>query len=84
MSERRDIGHGVSIEPHRLRGKIDGVLYWHPCINGGLREGWVPIRPKNPGGWDVVSEDPLTLTPSLRCRACGHHGWIRAGAWVPA
>jgi hypothetical protein len=31
--------------------------------------------------WDVVQQDPLTLSPSLLCRACGSHGWIRSGKW---
>jgi hypothetical protein len=34
--------------------------------------------------WQVVSWEPLTLSPSLLCRACGDHGFIRAGRWVPA
>lgn len=33
--------------------------------------------------WDVVSWDPLTLEPSILCGECGHHGYIRDGAWVP-
>lgn len=37
--------------------------------------------------WDLVSEDPLTLTPSILQRQgdlCTHHGWVTAGKWVPA
>lgn len=34
--------------------------------------------------WQVLSLDPLTLSPSTRCRACGLHGFIRDGRWVPA
>ncbi len=34
--------------------------------------------------WDVVNATPLTLSPSLLCRTCGHHGFIRDGKWVPA
>lgn len=34
--------------------------------------------------WQVESWDPLTLSPSLLCRRCGDHGFIRAGRWVPA
>ena len=33
--------------------------------------------------WDVLSWDPLTLSPSLLC-SCGDHGWIRGGRWVRA
>lgn len=34
--------------------------------------------------WQVESWEPLTLSPSLLCRTCGLHGFIRAGRWVPA
>lgn len=34
--------------------------------------------------WDVLSENPLTLSPSLLCRTCGNHGFVREGKWVPA
>lgn len=34
--------------------------------------------------WQVQSWEPLTLTPSLLCRTCGNHGFIRDGKWVPA
>lgn len=34
--------------------------------------------------WDIVSLEPLTLTPSLLCRICGDHGHITNGRWVPA
>jgi hypothetical protein len=34
--------------------------------------------------WEVVTWEPLTLSPSLLCRECGDHGFIREGRWVPA
>lgn len=34
--------------------------------------------------WTVESWEPLTLSPSLLCRLCGDHGFIRDGRWVPA
>lgn len=34
--------------------------------------------------WQVESWEPLTLSPSLLCRRCGDHGFIRGGVWVPA
>jgi hypothetical protein len=34
--------------------------------------------------WTVEAWEPLTLSPSLLCRSCGDHGFIRAGAWVRA
>lgn len=38
----------------------------------------------NGSKWTVESWEPLTLSPSLLCRACGDHGFIRAGKWVKA
>lgn len=34
--------------------------------------------------WTVEAWEPLTLSPSLLCGACGCHGFIRGGKWVPA
>jgi hypothetical protein len=34
--------------------------------------------------WTVESWEPLTLSPSLLCRVCGDHGFIRQGKWEPA
>src|SRR5260221_14686088 len=32
--------------------------------------------------WELVSKEPLTLSPSFMCH-CGHsHGFIREGLWV--
>ena len=90
-----DIGHGVSIELRRLHDPnatpgnpppVVGVAYRHPNGKSGECEGWVPFKDRyiEGQGWDVLSEEPLTLSPSLLCRTCGHHGFIRNGQWVPA
>lgn len=34
--------------------------------------------------WTVESWEPLTISPSVLCRTCGDHGWIRDGMWIPA
>lgn len=34
--------------------------------------------------WTLVSLEPLTIQPSLRCLTCGAHGFITDGKWVPA
>jgi hypothetical protein len=31
--------------------------------------------------WQVESWDPLTISPSILCGSCGHHGYIRQGRW---
>lgn len=43
------------------------------------------IEPAHPS-WTVDSWEPLTISPSVLCRAegCGDHGFIREGKWVPA
>jgi hypothetical protein len=74
-----------------------GLTYEHPApTETGVCRGGVAFdlpevrtvmeRTNIPGRavWQVESWDPLTLSPSLLCGACGHHGFIRAGAWVPA
>jgi hypothetical protein len=44
------------------------------------------VRRAFPGShvWAVESWEPLTVSPSVLCRECGHHGFIREGRWVPA
>jgi hypothetical protein len=37
----------------------------------------------SPPYWKVECWDPLTLSPSLKC-ACGDHGFVQQGRWVPA
>jgi hypothetical protein len=33
--------------------------------------------------WQLVQLDPLTVAPSILCRGCGLHGYLRAGRWEP-
>lgn len=64
-----------------------GIHEWHKTKNGKWCVGWIPFSssPIATGDtWDVQSLDPLTLSPSLLCQACGSHGFIRNGAWVEA
>jgi len=55
------------------------------CYSGITFAGPVQARiaPKDTT-WNVESTEPLTLSPSLLCRLCGDHGFIRAGRWVRA
>jgi hypothetical protein len=77
---KTDIGHGVSVELRYVEGELDSVMYWHePC-----GEDCVPVKPCWKHGWDVLSLEPLTLSPSLLCKVCGKHGFIQEGKWIPA
>jgi hypothetical protein len=77
-----DIGHWVSIERRYLDGNLVGVVYYHNC-GGHLRAGWIPLD-GSLTAWTLGATSPLTVSPSLLCRSCGHHGFIRVGQWVPA
>src|SRR6185437_3504546 len=69
-----------------------GGVFWHraPDKPGGWCCGSFhfeqPRHQFTPGPvetWQLISRDPLTLSPSFLCH-CGHHGWLRDGKWVPA
>ncbi len=91
---RIDIGGGHEIS-YYTRGDDDarhvGLIDSHvksdgsPCSGGSVlfdvaENDDFPDAAK----WQVISEEPLTLSPSLLCRICGSHGWIRDGVWVAA
>lgn len=66
-----------------------GLIERHVC-NGVISGGSVPFAheralavPSSPV-WTVQQVEPLTLTPSIACHRCPHHGWIRDGRWVDA
>lgn len=72
-----------------LRGQLAGFRITHPrggvegappCHENGS---WIPTHAEAEA-WTLVSLEPLHLEPSLLCRACGDHGFIRDGKWVPA
>lgn len=89
-----DIGGDHKITYTEYEGEPAGIVEWHKKADGQWCRGWVPFRQSawgrgfenNPGwqGWDVVQREPLTLSPSILCRACGSHGFIREGKWVQA
>jgi hypothetical protein len=64
-----------------------GAIVKHPRADGGVCESYIGINPAintDAACWQVVSWEPLTLSPSLLCRVCGDHGFIREGKWVKA
>lgn len=81
-----DIGHGVLIARMRnADGKLEFLAMHHPGC-GHANEGYscIPVsNPKTDRSWLLVSEEPLTISPSVLCLECGHHGHIRDGKWVP-
>lgn len=90
-----DIGHGVEItfQTDTDTGERIGIIERHACAaqDGRPTRGSVPFAGtgvdtghRNGSRWTVESWEPLTLSPSIQCQACPHHGWIRDGQWVPA
>jgi len=80
-----DLGGGIENAEIRFYaddGRPGGLYYEHQCVGGKLSPGWIPFEGSYK--WDVIKLDPLTLAPSLLCRACGHHGFVRDGKWVKA
>ena len=89
--EPLDLGHGVTATfVHAFDSdQIVGLIAAHNTPQGiRCAGGYVTFADApNPDGrpvWTVNSTDPLDLSPSVLCRICGHHGWIRNGRWVPA
>ena len=86
-----DLGGGHTFEfTCAMRDGVEvenaGGIHRHPRPDGsGECAGAVTFREFAYDGhpvWDVESFDPLTLSPSLLCRSCGSHGFIRNGKWV--
>lgn len=72
-----------------------GAQHSHPDVRDPAREcgGYVTFdgpeqraadNMANRPRWVVESWEPLTLSPSLLCRTCGDHGFIRGGRWERA
>lgn len=88
MSDEWTHGGWVEIgSGHRYRmAYLDGVAYAidevHPGPAGMPCAGWIPFtgRGAHSVTWELESEAPLTLSPSLLC-SCGEHGYIRSDTW---
>lgn len=86
-----DIGGGHRIVFVEFEGEKAAIDDWHLKADGTWCKGfidfkggtWAPIFGPDKG-WDLIQLEPLTLSPSLLCRACGDHGFIRNGKWVKA
>lgn len=70
------------------RGPIDRAGAPDPCL-GGVTFDTPEVRAvldvqgnRATALWSVLAWEPLTLSPSVLCRGCGSHGWIRDGRWV--
>lgn len=92
--ENVDIGEGHSLQFLSYQGSPRvAVNIFHMNSKGEPCAGFAPFANRawansfEPGAiatWDVQNDDPLTITPSILCRACGDHGYVTNGRWVKA
>jgi len=68
---------------------LDRAVLLITCPHG--RDSGIPVHPPKyneifgrKNTWTVESWEPLTISPSILRKACGCHGFIREGKWVPA
>ena len=90
-----DLGDDHTIEFTSYKGDDRaGAIVTHKTPAGVLCESAISFRGRAwanefksglaDQSWELVSDNPVTLSPSLACRACGDHGFIREGKWVRA
>lgn len=94
MSTPLDLGSGHVVAFYKRHGGDDtvvGLIHHHQKPDGTRCSGGsilfdIPSNADFPdhAKWTLVSLDPLHLEPSLLCRICGSHGFIRDGQWVVA
>lgn len=86
-----DIGGGSTMTLCEYQGEIVGLTEAHRDQAGNVCMGFVRFEgtrvgygASNAATWKVEQANPLTISPSVLCRSCGNHGFIRNGRWVPA
>ena len=88
-----DFGNGVRGSWYSYKGtEHAGLIVAHLHSGGKLCAGAVGIKGRDFIGydgnrplWTLVSEDPLTLTPSIdnsQETGCNLHGFITNGVWI--
>lgn len=62
-----------------------GLVWSHLLDDGRWCSTDIPFRGHGGGRaeWTVVLDNPLTLTPALRCKACRSAGWLDGATWRP-
>ncbi|MEY5099599.1 MAG: hypothetical protein RJA36_2318 [Pseudomonadota bacterium] len=87
-----DLGEDHTLTFAEYEGEVSGCSIAHKKPDGSDCDGWIAFAGRswarafngNIAAWTVESENPLTLSPSVACRACGDHGFVRNGRWVRA
>lgn len=80
LEELTDIG-----KEHHIKYVFDGdgkpfeIIEYHFDTEGKMCGGIVAL---GPGEWELVSDEPVTVKPSIDCDRCPSHGFILEGRWV--
>lgn len=85
---KMDLGSGHLFEVVlNVNEQLSGWLHTHPDARetgGILCQSFCAVRPLDGVPLHTVtSVDPLSLSPSLKCRTCGAHGDVTNGKWEP-
>lgn len=92
-AETVDLGDGHTLTFAQYEGEVSGCSIAHKRPDGSDCDGWIAFAGRawarsfgagQIATWTVESENPLTLSPSVLCRVCGDHGFVRAGRWEKA
>ena len=65
-------GDGTIRLGHRCDRGVNGLIHCAPEVV------------LSPGHHEIVSIEPLTISPSLHCPDCGLHGFVESDVWIPA
>jgi hypothetical protein len=87
-----DLGGSWTLAPISQNGERAGYMIEGPAAAecpfpyDGRCGGLVRTRDLGDGKpvWKILSSQPLTLDPSIRCSCSGQHGHVREGRYVPA
>lgn len=89
-----DLGDGHRLIFSDFEGQRHvGAMIEHRRPGDGMDcGGWLPFADRawaEPFGdrietWKVEQDEPITLSPSVKCRLCGDHGYVRNGRWEKA
>lgn len=76
------------IDGHRVQVRENGSLSWLHDTKQPYRVPRHMVGTVDGATWQVINDNPLTLSPSLHCDAsrggCGRHGVISLGHWTEA
>lgn len=86
-------GHRLLFSEYQGEKRVGGNVLHPPVAGKCSGQGWIAFEgtswarqftENSIATWRVEQAEPFTISPSILCRACGDHGFIREGRWVRA